>query len=172
VERLGGRAQSLPETRRAHRHDHELLDVHIVVGMLPAVEDVHHGNRNVPGHDPAEVPVKRDFKNRRRRLGASHRHAQDGVRAQFPLVGRPVETDHGKIDVPLAQAIHPDDLGGDFVKHVVNGLRDALSQVPFFVAVPKLEHLVLPGGRPGRHRGPPHDSGHERHFGLDSGIPS
>ena len=42
VEHLDAPAQRLGEARRADRHDHELLHVDVVVGMRPAVDDVHH----------------------------------------------------------------------------------------------------------------------------------
>ena len=45
VEGLGPVAQRLGEGRRADGHDHELLEIHAVVGVLAAVEDVHHAAR-------------------------------------------------------------------------------------------------------------------------------
>ena len=41
---LGSPAQRLCEGRRSHRHGHELLEVRAIGGMLPAVEDIHHGH--------------------------------------------------------------------------------------------------------------------------------
>ena len=38
---LGAPAQAFGERRRAERHDHELLEVGRVLGVLAAVEDVH-----------------------------------------------------------------------------------------------------------------------------------
>ena len=47
--------------RRAHRDDHELLEVDRVVGVRAAVEHVHHRHRQDVGADPvaAEVAVQR-----------------------------------------------------------------------------------------------------------------
>ena len=42
---LGAPAQPLGEGRRADRHDHELLEVGRVLGVLAAVQDVHHAAR-------------------------------------------------------------------------------------------------------------------------------
>ena len=42
---LGAPAQRLGEAGRADRHDHELLEVDVVVGVGAAVEDVHHRHR-------------------------------------------------------------------------------------------------------------------------------
>ena len=52
MERLGAVAQRLGETRRANRHDHELLEVDVVVGVLAAVDDVHHRHRQRVRADP------------------------------------------------------------------------------------------------------------------------
>jgi hypothetical protein len=45
MKHLGTRTQGLGKTRQAHRQDHELLHVHIVVGMRTTVDDVHHRHR-------------------------------------------------------------------------------------------------------------------------------
>ena len=42
---LGAHAQTLGERGRAYRHDHELLQVDVVVRVHAAVEDVHHRHR-------------------------------------------------------------------------------------------------------------------------------
>ena len=39
---LGAPAQALGEGRRADRHDHELLEIGGVLGVLAAIQDVHH----------------------------------------------------------------------------------------------------------------------------------
>ncbi|MCY1240282.1 hypothetical protein D9M72_531210 [compost metagenome] len=49
MEHLGAHAQGFPESGRADRLDHELLDIDIVIGMLAAMEDVHHGHRHAVG---------------------------------------------------------------------------------------------------------------------------
>ena len=44
---------------RGDRHDHEFLDVDRVVGMLAAVDDVHHRNRQDAGRGAADVAEER-----------------------------------------------------------------------------------------------------------------
>jgi hypothetical protein len=53
VEDLGAHPQALAEGGGSHRHDHELLNVHVVGGVGPAVEDIHHGHRQGLGVDAA-----------------------------------------------------------------------------------------------------------------------
>ena len=57
------------EGRRADGHDHELLEVDVVVGVLAAVEDVHHRHGQDLGVGAAEVAVERQADRRRRRRG-------------------------------------------------------------------------------------------------------
>ena len=58
VENLDAAAQGLAEARRADRQHHELLDVDVVVGVRPAVEDVHHrdGEPHLVVGDAIQVP--------------------------------------------------------------------------------------------------------------------
>ena len=68
------------------RHDHEFLDVDRVIGMLAAVDDVHHRSRQQTGADAAQVAVQRLLGVMRGRFGHGHRDAQDGVGPQVLLV--------------------------------------------------------------------------------------
>ena len=56
---LGAPTQALGKARGAHRHDHKLLEVNVIVGMHAAVEDVHHGRGQQVGVDAAQVLVQR-----------------------------------------------------------------------------------------------------------------
>ena len=77
------------EGRDADRHDHELLEVGRVLGVLAAVEDVEHRDRQGPRADAAEVAVERQVV--RGRGGV--RVASDTPRIAFapssPLFGVP-----------------------------------------------------------------------------------
>ena len=99
MEDLGGHPKALPEGRRPHRHDHELLDVHIVVGVLAAVDDIGHRHRDVVGDDAADIPVERKFQGGGGGLSAGERHAEDRVGAQGALVFCAVQGDHLGVDL-------------------------------------------------------------------------
>ncbi len=98
VEDLGARAQRLGEARRAHRHDHELLEVDLVVGVGAAVEHVHHRHGQHVRGLAAEVAPQRQPGLRRGRLRGRQRDAEDRVRAEPGLVGGAVELDHRPVD--------------------------------------------------------------------------
>ena len=58
---LGSPAQGLREAGSADRHDHELLEVHVVVGVGTTVEHVHHGNGQYVGIGATDVAVERNL---------------------------------------------------------------------------------------------------------------
>ena len=55
MENLGPHAQRLPEGGRAQGHDHEFLEVDGVVGVLAAIDDVHHRHGQGTAVRAAEV---------------------------------------------------------------------------------------------------------------------
>ena len=58
VEDLGAHAQRFFEAFCTGRHDHEFLDVDVVVGVLAAVDDVHHRQGQFLGIGAAQVLVE------------------------------------------------------------------------------------------------------------------
>ncbi len=60
-----------------------------------------------------------------------------------PLLVRPVQADHGFVDIPLVQAIHADDFGSDLVDDIADGLSNPLPEVAFLVAVPEFQHFMF-----------------------------
>ena len=105
LEDLGTGAQRLRERRRAHGHDHELLEVRGVLGVLAAVEDVEHrdreraGRRRRPGSDRAAGRTTRPP--RARTASDTPRIA---LAPSATLVGRPVDVDQGGVDAGLVRA--------------------------------------------------------------------
>src|SRR5262249_61333773 len=80
-------AQRLMKGVGAQGHDHELLEIDVVVGVLAAVEDVHLRHRQVAGVGAAEVAVQRQADGGRGGVGDGERGAEDRVGAEFALVG-------------------------------------------------------------------------------------
>ena len=72
MKNLRGHAQSFLEVLRADGHDHEFLNIDIVVGVLAAVNDVHHRDGDILGDDAADVFVKGQFHGFRSGLRACH----------------------------------------------------------------------------------------------------
>ena len=82
VEDLDAGAQRLGEGREPHRRDHELLEVHLVVGVGAAVQDVHQRHRQDVRGLPAQVAPERHALLRGGGLRGGERHAEDRVRAE------------------------------------------------------------------------------------------
>ena len=131
----------------ADGHDHELLQVHAVVGVLAAVEDVQHRHRQHPRGHPAQILIQGQVARERGSLGDGQRDAQDSVGTEVALVGSAVELAHEPVDVDLVGGVEVDDLGGDDLVDVLDGLGDALAKVAALVAVAELNRLELARGR-------------------------
>src|SRR5690606_18811270 len=127
VEHFGAHSQGFPEARRPHRHDHELLNIHVVVGMGSAVEDVHHGYRKLGGSRTADVAVEGHAQGVGGGMGHCQRYTQDCVGAELALVGCAVQLDHELIDADLIRGIPADDLRGDDLFHILHRLEHAFA---------------------------------------------
>ena len=79
MEHVGPHVEGFVEAIGPHGHDHELLEVDRVVGVLPTVEDVHHGHREDVRIGPPDVLVELQALGVGRRTGRRQRDSQDGV---------------------------------------------------------------------------------------------
>ena len=77
------------ERCRADGHDHEFLEIHVVVRVHAAVDDVHHRHRENLRLLAADITIKRQIGVDGRRAGNRQRNAEDGVRAKLGLVRVP-----------------------------------------------------------------------------------
>ena len=103
---LDAPAQRLGERGRAHRHDHELLQVDGVVGVHAAVDDVHHRHRQHVGVGAADVAVERQLELVGGGLGHGQRHAEDGVGAEPALVvGVPSRSIRAQVEAALVEGV-------------------------------------------------------------------
>ena len=169
VENLRAHAQRLAEARRAHRHDHEFLEVDGIVGMHAAIDDVHHRHRQKLGLGAADIAVERQARSHRRRLRHRQRHAQNGVGAQPRLVGRAVERDHRRVDARLLFGIHAAERVEDFAVHGGDGLFHALAAIAF-AAVAQFHRLMRAGRGARGHRGAAETAVFQPHIHFHGGI--
>ena len=167
---LGAPTQALGKARGAHRHDHELLEVNVIVGMHAAVEDVHHGRGQQVGVDAAQVLVQRQARRLCRSAGNGQRHAQNRVGAELGLVGRTVRSDQRNIDSALVEGVEAHDGIGALIVDVLDGLRDALAQVATLVAVAQLASFESAGRSARRHHRATEAAVLEHDLDLDGGV--
>ena len=166
---LGSPAQRLGEGRRADRGDHELLDVHVVVGVRAAVQDVHHRDRQHVRVRPAEVAEQRQAAGVRGGPGDGHADADDGVRAEPGLVRRPVQVDQRLVHQPLVVGLVAEQFRLDLVDDALDRPGHRLAAV-FRAAVPELDRLERPGRGPARHPRPADGPVVQRHLDLEGRV--
>ena len=100
-------AQGLAKTLRPHRHDHKLLQIEIVVGMRATIEDVHHGNRQIIGIDPAKVPIQRQPRLCCCGFGDRQRYTQRRIGPQVAFVLGAIKLDQARINRACCMASCP-----------------------------------------------------------------
>ncbi len=161
--RLGDRAG-------ADRLDHELLDVDRVVGVPPAVDDVHHRHRQGAGIDAADIAVQRLAEFGRGRLRQRERDRQDGVGAQAGFVRRAVQIDQDLVQLDLLGRVHPADRVENLAFHIGDRLLHALAAEAGGIAVAQFHRLMCAGGGAGGHRGAAHRAAFQRHIDLHGGV--
>ena len=156
VEDFDAHAQRFGELRGAERGDHELLQVHRVVGVRAAVDDVHHRDRQRCGADAAQIAVERRALRGGGGARGGHGDRQDRVGAEPALVRRAVERDHDAVDLGLLGGVLAVQRRGDLAVDVADRLQRALAEVARLVAVPQFHRFVLAGGGAGGHGRPSH----------------
>src|SRR5699024_2889760 len=126
--------------------DHELLDVHVGVGVRPAVEDVHHRHRQQVGVRAADVAEQGQVGALGGGAGRGQGDPQDGVGAELALVRAAVQVDQGLVQVPLVGGVQAEDLRGDGLGDGGDGVLHALAEVARLVTVAALDCLEGTGG--------------------------
>jgi len=79
MEDLGAHLQRLSKSESPVGHDHELLDVNVVIGVGPTVKDVHHRNREHTGAYPTQIAVERGSSGISRRPSGRQRYPQHRI---------------------------------------------------------------------------------------------
>ena len=164
--------QRLAEGGEAGRHDHELLEVDVRIGVGAAVEDVHQRHRQHrvgAAREGGEVGEQRHAARLRHGAGERHRDAQDGVGAESRLVRRAVELDEPAVDRGLV-GLAADERAGDLAVDVRHGAPHAAAQVARPIPVAQLDRLALAGGGARGHRRPPERAPLEDQVDLDGRI--
>ena len=174
MEDLGAHAQGIGEILGANRLHHEFLDVDVVVGVLAAVDDVHHRYRH--GVDTrgaiqiSDVRVQRHALGLSSGLGGSQGHGEDGVGAQSRLVLGTVELDHRAIQSFLVDGIFAQQQVTDRAVDVGDGLQHALAQVTALVAVTQLQRFARASGGAGRSACAADDAAFQNYIRFHGGV--
>src|SRR5450830_375065 len=170
VEHLGTVAHGFTEGGGAHRDDHQLLQIEVVVGVRATVDDVHHRHRQLHAAHAAEVAVQGQARFLGGGTGHGHGHGQHGVGTQAALVVGAVQVDQGLVQEGLLGGVQAQHGLGDLGVDVFNGLEHALAQVARLVAVAQFDGFTAAGGGTRGHGGAAHDARFEQDVAFDGGV--
>ncbi|ABC63239.1 probable phosphopyruvate hydratase [Erythrobacter litoralis HTCC2594] len=170
VENLRAPAHRFGKAVRADRHDHEFLDIDRIVGMLAAVDDIHHRDRQHVRGDAADIGPQRHATRSRRSLGDRQAGAEDSIRAKLRLVRRTVEIEHHCIDIALIFGVEAQQRVGDRRVDRIDRPCDALAEITPLIAIAQLDRFMRAGRSARRHRGAPEAAVFEKHVHFDGRI--
>ena len=171
VENLGSAAQRLGKGRRADRHHHEFLEVDAVVGVHPAVEDVHHRHRQQVGIDPADIAVERQATRVRRRLRRRQADAEDRIGAEPRPCSRCRRARSSRASSSAwSSASSPTTASAISPLTACDRLADALAAPAALVAVAQLDRFVRAGRGARRDRRAAHAAVLQRDIHFDRRI--
>ena len=170
MEGLGTIAQGFTEGGRAHRDDHEFLQVEVVVGVSAAVDDVHHrhGQRHLAR--ATEVAIQRQAGFLGSGAGHGHGDGQHGVGAQVGLVVGTVQLDQGTVDVGLLGGVQAQNGLGDLGVDVLDSFQHALAAIALGIAIAQLDGLTGTGRGAGRDGRTAHHARFEQDVAFDGGV--
>ena len=171
-EDFGTHPNRIRQRRGGDRLDHEFLNVDGIIGVLAAVQNVHHRHRQRARIGTADIAEQRHAQIVRRRLGDREGDAEDGVGTQARLVRRAVQIDHDIVDLHLLGRVHPADGVENLALDIAHGLQHALAAVAGLIAVAQLHSLIRAGRRTGRDRGAPHRAGIQHDLDLYGRVAS
>src|SRR5216683_1968312 len=169
VKHFGAHPHRVGERRCAMRHDHELLHVDIRVGMLAAIDHVHHRHRqNARGG--GEIGIEWHPLRGSRRMCCGKRHPEHRVGAEVGLILGTVEREQRLVQRCLASYIYPFELRRDYVLDVSHRLEDALSAVSLGITIAQFQRLMGAGGGSRRHGSAPDSSVAQPYVDLNRRI--
>ncbi len=138
--------------------------------MFPAVDDVHHRDRQDAGRGAADIAEQR----LRREIGGGFcngkAHTQNGVCPKAALVVGAVEFDHRHVDADLFGGIHADDFIGDLSVHGGDRFENTFAHVAALVAIPLFNGLVCAGGCARWHGGAADGAVFQKDVDFDRGV--
>jgi hypothetical protein len=117
----------------------------VAVGVLTAVQNIESGSRKNVGRIVNESCIERKPVVFCRCMRCSQRYAENRIRAEPALVGRPVELAKSLVESFLIVRVEAADGGLDFALHVAPRFQSALSAKSGLVAIAKLRCFAFPG---------------------------
>jgi hypothetical protein len=95
--------------------------------MSSAVQYIQHRHREQVVLAISEVAIERNLLLGRSSFGRSHGYSQDRIGAEFPFVGRAIESNELLIEGLLVRRIHPHDCRLNDIDHIPYCLQHTLA---------------------------------------------
>ena len=143
-------AESLMEIGCSDRTNHEFLKINGGIRMRPAVDQVHHRNRQFTALNSADITVQRQMSGFRGGFDTCQRYPQNGIGAQSGFVFRAVQFNQSAVELFLMQCIHAGDPVGDFAIDMGTGFQNAFAVIAFRIFVAQFQCFMTSGGCSGR----------------------
>ena len=169
VKHLGADADRLRHAGGADRHDHEFLDVDRVVGVHPAIDDVHHRYRQRAREHATDIAVERLVELSGRGLGAGQADTEHGIGAEPTLVRRAVEVDQGAVNCQLIGGVEARQRIEDLAIDRADRLAHAAAAIAL-AAISLLDRLMRSGRGARRDRRSSRRAAVERDLDLDGRV--
>ena len=128
------------------------------------------GRGSTQAPNAAHVTPERQAHVVRGRLGAGEADAKNRVRPKPALVVAAVKLAKEAVDRDLVEGVAAAQCVGDLAVHGCDGLQDALTPEPVFVAVAQLDSLPCPGRCTRGHRSPSVRAAFEEDLDLDGRV--
>ena len=170
VEHLGAPAQALFEAGGTGGHDHEFLHIHGVGRVCAAVQNVHHGHRQLIAGHAAQETVQGHIQRDGGCAGRGDGDGQDGVCAEVGLILGAVGFQHSGIDGVDVRGVHADKGLVDGGVDVLHGLADALAAETALIAVAQLQSLKFAGGSAAGGSAAADGAVRQPNLGLNGGV--
>ena len=135
MKNLRGIAKRFGKTRRAARHDHELLKIDRRIRVGTAVENIHHRDGQDLRVVAAEITIEGKIFRRRGRMRRGKRDGEQRVCAQIFFVRCAVEFDQAVVDLGLIARVATLERGSDLLVDVSDSARNAFTAKAVLVAI-------------------------------------
>ena len=139
-------AQAFAKGFCTYGHNHELLDIHVVISVLTTVQNVHHGHGQLLRSYAAKIQVQGQTYGRSSGFSHSHGYTQNSICAQTALVRSAIQTNQQLVDFGLSSCFQANNSFCDDVVNIVNCFGNTLAHVAFSITITQLHSLVYTGG--------------------------
>lgn len=163
-------AQGFGKVHGPNRHDHEFLDINVVIGMGTAIKDIHHRNRQFLGVDTAQVLVQGKAGVFGGCLGAGKADAQDGIGTKFAFIFGSIKAQERLVNLDLTRRFKANEGIADDVVDVIHSLQDAFTEVTVLIPVTQFHGFMNTCGSTARNSSAADDAVIKEDFHFNGGV--